>query len=161
MGRARSLDDAPERAHPCKSPARHPLGVMRGHLPPLEAPAMCRLLLLCLLGLGLGLAACGQSDEEKAKANVCDAADDIRANVRELQDLTLATATADKVKGNLHAIEKDLKKIGDSQGDLSKSDKQHVQDANDAFKAKLKTLGGEVGRSVSLEDAAKQLKSDL
>jgi uncharacterized membrane-anchored protein YjiN (DUF445 family) len=132
---------------------------MRHHLAPLEAPTMSRLLLLSLLGLGLALAACGQSDEEKAKADVCDARDDIRANVRELQNLTLGTATVDKVKANLQAIENDLKKIADAQGDLSESDKQRLQEANDAFESKLKTLAAEVGRSVSLDDAAQQLKS--
>jgi uncharacterized membrane-anchored protein YjiN (DUF445 family) len=132
---------------------------MRHHLAPLEAPTMSRLLLLSLLGLGLALAACGQSDEEKAKADVCDARDDIRANVRELQDLTLGTATVDKVKANLQAIEKDLKTIADAQGDLSESDKQRLQEANDAFKSKLKALAAELGRSVSLDDAAQQLKS--
>ena len=48
------------------------------------------MLLLSALGLGLAFAAaCGQSDEEKAKADVCDARDDIQANVKELQSLTL------------------------------------------------------------------------
>jgi hypothetical protein len=120
---------------------------------------MRRLLLLSLLGLGIAVAACGESDEEKAKANVCDARDDIRANVRELQNLTLGTATADQVKTSLQAIEKDLKEIADAQGDLSDSDKQRLQEANDDFKSELKTLAAEVGRSVSLEDAAKRLKS--
>jgi ribosomal protein S20 len=120
---------------------------------------MSRLLILCLLGLGLALVACGESDEEKAKADVCDARDDIRANVDELQDLTLGTATVDKVRGHLQAIEKDLGQIADAQSDLSESDKQRLRDANEAFKSKLKTLAAEVGRSVSLEDAARQLKS--
>jgi hypothetical protein len=125
---------------------------------------MRRLLLVSLLGLGIALGACGESDEEKAKAEVCDARDDIQANVRELQDLTLGTATADTVKANLEAIRDDLKKIVDAQGDLSEGDKERVQQANQEFKSKLKTLGQEVGRSVSLEDAAQQLKqgfSDL
>ena len=122
---------------------------------------MRRLLLVSLLGLGLALGACGESDEEKAKADVCDARDDIRANVRELQDLTLGSATVDKVKASLEAIGDDLKKIADAQDQLSGSDKKKVQEANQAFKSKLKTLGGEVGRSVSLEDAAQQLKSDF
>jgi hypothetical protein len=122
---------------------------------------MRRILLLSALGLGLALAACGESDEEKAKADVCDARDDIRTQVRELQDLTLGTATVDKVKSHLNAIGDDLKKIADAQDQLSESDKQQVQQANQAFKSKVKALGGDIGRSVSLEEAAQQLKRDF
>lgn len=122
---------------------------------------MRRMLLVSVLGLGLALAACGESDEEKAKSEVCDARDDIRTQISELQDLTLGTATVDKVKSHLNAISDDLKKIADAQDQLSESDKQQVQEANQAFKSKLKTLGGDIGRSVSLEEAAQQLKSDF
>ena len=116
-------------------------------------------LLLLAAGLLLALAACGESDEDKAKSDVCDARDDIQANVKDLQNLTLGTATLDKIRSNLTAIQDDVKKIADAQGKLSESDKEQVQKANDAFKAKLQSLGGEVGRSLSLEDAAQQLKS--
>jgi hypothetical protein len=116
---------------------------------------------LSALGLAFAFAACGQSDEEKAKADVCDARDDIQANVKELQNLTLGTATTDKVRSSLNAIKNDLQKIVDAQGDLSDSQKQQVEKANEAFKSKVKALAGDVGRSVSIEDAAKQLESDF
>jgi hypothetical protein len=118
-------------------------------------------LLLSVLGLGLAFAACGQSDEEKAKADVCDARDDIQANVKELQSLTLGTATTDKVRSSLNAIKDDLAKIADAQGQLSEGQKQQIQKANEAFKSKVKAVGEDLGQSVSIEDAAKQLKSDL
>jgi ABC-type Zn uptake system ZnuABC Zn-binding protein ZnuA len=116
-------------------------------------------LLLLAAGLLLALAACGESDEDKAKSDVCDARDDIQANVKDLQNLTLGTATLDKIRSNLTAIQDDVKKIADAQGKLSESDKEQVQKANDAFKSKLQSLAGDVGRSLSLEDAAQQLKS--
>jgi two-component SAPR family response regulator len=111
--------------------------------------------------LGLAFAACGQSDEEKAKADVCDARDDIQANVKELQSLTLGTATTDKVRSSLNAIKDDLAKIADAQGQLSEGEKQQVQKANEAFKSKVKAVGEDLGKSVSIEDAATQLKSDF
>ena len=117
--------------------------------------------MLSALALSIAFAACGQSDEEKAKADVCDARDDIQANVKELQSLTLGTVTADKVRSSLNAIKGDLEKIVDAQGDLSDNQKQQVQKANEAFKSKVKALAGDIGRSVSIEDAAKQLESDL
>jgi uncharacterized protein HemX len=113
-------------------------------------------LLLSALGLGLAFAACGQSDEEKAKADVCDARDDIQANVKELQSLTLGTATTDKVRSSLNAIKDDLAKIADAQGQLSEGQK-----ADQAFESQVRALGGDLGQSVSIEDAAKQLKSDF
>ena len=116
---------------------------------------------LSALAMALAFAACGQSDEEKAKADVCDARDDIQANVKELQSLTLGSVTADKVRSSLNAIKGDLEKIVDAQGDLSDSQKQQVQNANEAFKSKVKALAGDVGRSVSIEQAAKQLESDF
>jgi uncharacterized protein YjbJ (UPF0337 family) len=116
---------------------------------------------LSALALSIAFAACGKSDEEKAKADVCDARDDIQANVKELQSLTLGTVTADKVRSSLNAIKGDLEKIVDAQGDLSDNQKQQVQKANEAFKSKVKALAGDIGRSVSIEDAAKQLESDF
>ena len=122
---------------------------------------MRRVLVLSALGVGLAFSACGESDEEKAKADVCDARDDIQANVKELQGLTLGTATADKVRSSLNAIKDDLARIADAQGQLSDSQKQEVQKANEAFKSKVQALAGDLGRSVSIEDAVQQLKSDF
>ena len=122
---------------------------------------MNRVLLLTALGLGLAFAACGESDEEKAKADVCDARDDIRANVKELQSLTVGTVTSDKVRSSLQAIRDDLAKIADVQGQLKDSDKEQIQKANEAFKSKVKALAADLGQSVSIEAAVKQLKADF
>ena len=65
--------------------------------------------------------------------------------------------TADKVRSSLNAIKDDVAKIADAQGQLSDSQKKQVQKANDAFKSKVKALAGDLGQSVSIEEAAKQL----
>jgi uncharacterized phage infection (PIP) family protein YhgE len=122
---------------------------------------MRRALLLSAVGMAVALAGCGQSDEEKAKADVCDASDDIHTQVGELQDLTLGTATLDKVKSHLTAIRDDLQKIADGQADLKQSDKQKVEKANKTFRDQVQALAADVGQSVSLEDAAKRLKQDF
>ena len=69
------------------------------------------LALLLLLAAAVGLTACGQSSEDKAKSQVCDARADISKNVNELTGLTLATASVDGVKKNVQAIQDDLGKI--------------------------------------------------
>jgi len=118
-------------------------------------------LLLSALLLGIGLAACGQSDEEKAKSDVCDARADIQKNVKELQGLTLGTATVDKVRSNVDAIKSDLSKIADAQGKLSDSQRKQIEQANETFKSKVQALAGDVGKSVSIQDAVTKLKSDF
>jgi len=118
-------------------------------------------LLLSALLLGIGLAACGQSDEEKAKSDVCDARADIQKNVKELQGLTLGTATVDKVRSNVDAIKSDLSKIADAQGKLSDSQRKQIEQANETFKSKVQALAGDVGKSVSIQDAVTRLKSDF
>ena len=91
--------------------------------------------LALLVAAGLALASCGESDEEKALNQVCDARADIQKQVNELSSLTLSTATVDGIKGNLSAIENDLKEIKDAEGNLNDQRKQEVQAANQAFSA--------------------------
>jgi hypothetical protein len=62
------------------------------------------------LALGLGFAACGESEEEKAQNQVCDAREDINARVTELPQLTIGTATTDKIRTHLNAIKDDFNK---------------------------------------------------
>jgi phosphoglycerate-specific signal transduction histidine kinase len=120
-----------------------------------------RALLISALGLGLAFAACGESDEEKAKNQICDARDDIQAQVSELQQLTLGTATVDKVKSNLNAIKDDIAKIADARGELSDAQQQQLQKANETFKSEFDSLIKNLGSSVSLQDAVAQLKGDV
>jgi uncharacterized protein YhaN len=117
-----------------------------------------RAFLLSALGVSLAFAACGESDEEKAQNQVCDAREDIKGQVTELQQLTLGTATTDKVKTHLNAIKDDINKIADAQGQLNDTQKQQLQKANDAFTSQVDNLIKNLGTSLSLQDAAAQLK---
>jgi hypothetical protein len=119
------------------------------------------LALVSALLVGLALAACGESDQEKAKNNVCDARADIEKNVKELQGLTIGTATVDKVKSNLDGIKTGLADIADARANLNDADKQKVQKANETFKSQLQSLVSDLGTSTSLQDAAQQLKTDI
>jgi Tfp pilus assembly protein PilP len=114
-------------------------------------PAMVKraLLLSALaLALSLGFAACGESEEEKAQNQVCDAREDIKAQVTELQQLTIGTATTDKIKTHLNAIKADFNKIADAQGELNDAQKQQVQNANEQFKSQVDDLITNLGTSV-------------
>jgi len=104
------------------------------------------------------LGACGESDEEKAQARVCDAGDDIGKQVKELSGLTLTTATTNQVKDNLNAIKDDLSTIADATGDLSDERGKDVRAANDEFAASVKQTAESLGKTTSIEDAASQLR---
>ena len=119
------------------------------------------LALVSALFLGLAVAACGESDEEKAKNDVCDARAEVEKNVKDLQGLTLGTATTDQVQTNLKGIRDGLAKIGDARANLSDANKQQVEKANETFKSQMQALLDDVGQSTSLQDAAKQLKTDI
>jgi Tfp pilus assembly protein PilP len=118
-------------------------------------------LLVSAVGLGLAVLGCGQSQEEKAKDDVCDARADIQKQVTNLQSLTLGTATVDQIKSDLEAIDDDLATIADAQDQLDDTRKQQVQQANETFTSQLDTLARDVGSSQSLQDAARQLKADV
>ena len=122
---------------------------------------MTRGLVVSAVGLGLAFAGCGQSAEDKAKDDVCDARADIQKHVSGLEDLTLGTATVDQVKSDLNAIGDDLGTIADAQDQLDQARKEQVQKANETFKSQLDTLTKELGSSQSLQSAAQQLKTDI
>jgi uncharacterized phage infection (PIP) family protein YhgE len=116
-------------------------------------------MILGLVAAALTLSACGESQEDKARSQVCDARADIKKQVDELSGLTLATATVDGVKANLEAIKGDLRKIKDAQGDLNAERKKQVTDANQEFKSQLSTIVKSLGENLSLAEAGTQIKA--
>ena len=130
-----------------------------------EAPTR---LLLLLAAAAVGLTACGQSSQDKAKSQVCDARADISKQVNELKGLTLSTATVDGVKKNVQAIQDDLGKIKDAQGNLNADRKKQVQAANEAFTQQVKSIASSVRqepvaveRRTQLQTAVSQLAAQL
>ena len=116
-------------------------------------------MILMLLATAIALAACGgQSKEDKAKTQVCDARADVRKQVDELTGLTPSTATVDGVTANLTAIRADLGKITSAQSDLSDTRREQVSTANKAFADQVRATAQNVGRSLSVADAKTQLK---
>ena len=124
-------------------------------------PRMRYWTLALLVVAGLALASCGESDEEKALNQVCDARADIQKQVDELSSVTLTTATVDGIKGNLSAIEDDLKEIKDAEGNLNDQRKQEVQAANQAFSEQVQAVVKDLGASSSISGAKSKLQSSL
>jgi hypothetical protein len=119
---------------------------------------------LALLGTaiaGLVPVACGESDEDKAKSQVCDARADIQTQVDELSGLTITTASADQVQENLKAIGDDLQDMADAQGDLSSDRKQQVETATKEFGTQVKTTAQQVVSGLAAGDAKAQVQTAL
>ena len=108
---------------------------------------------LAVVMLALGLGACGESSEDKAKATVCNARNDIGKQVDELKGLTPATVTTDAVKESLGAIRNDLKDISGAQSDLSNDRRSEAEAANKAFTSSVKGIASQLGSSLSASDA--------
>jgi hypothetical protein len=101
----------------------------------------------------------GQSKEEKAQANVCDARADISKQVDKLKGLTLATATVDGIRDSVSAIQADLKKIADAQGTLGDARRTEVQTATKQFTASVTAIVQGLGGNLSLSEAGSQLQT--
>jgi hypothetical protein len=121
-----------------------------------------------LLLSAVALAACGESKQEKAKAEVCAARGEINKQVTKLQGLTLSTNVANEVKGSLEVIGKELEKIKNAQPDLEPARKEQVEAATKTFEQQLTTVASGVVSSLSttsiesaLSSAGPKLKSAL
>jgi chromosome segregation ATPase len=114
------------------------------------------LIVLLLVPTAVG---CGESDEEKAQNDVCDARADLKNRIDDLASLTITTATLDAVQEDLNGIRDDLNKIADAQGDLGEERRQEVESATQAFTAELKTVASNLGTNLSISDAAAKVKT--
>ena len=110
----------------------------------------------------LALGACGgQSKQDKAQKQVCDARADISKQVDTLKGLTISTATTDQLQSSIKAIGDDLKQIKSAQGDLNDQRKSEVQAANQAFESQVKAVTSSLLSSTSISDAKTQVSSAL
>jgi hypothetical protein len=120
-----------------------------------------RLVLACGVAIA-ALAGCGSdSTQDQATSTVCDARDDIAKRVDSLKALTPATVTVDGVSTSLGAIGNDLSDIKNAQGDLSSDRQQQVSSATDTFTAEVKSIAGDLGRSVSVSTGKAELTAAL
>jgi len=85
------------------------------------------LAIVALLLASSVLAACGESAQEKAKAEVCSARADISKQLNTLTGLTVSTVSPSQVKTGVESIANDLTKIKHAQGNLAPARKEQVR----------------------------------
>ena len=117
---------------------------------------------IAVIGLtALAASGCGESDEEKAQARVCDARAGIASEVKSLDALTPSTLTADAIRESVDSIKADLKTIGDARSDVSDERRKDLEAANEALVASIREIGANVLRSQSVEEARTQLSASV
>ena len=122
------------------------------------------LAIFVLLFSATALVACGESAEEKAKTEVCDARTEINEQLAKLQSLTLSTNTANEAKASFEAIRKSLTKIKNAASKLAPARREQVQGAVNKLESEAKKIASEVSSNLSvanLEAALTKLKSAL
>ena len=120
------------------------------------------LVVAALLGSAALLVACGESEEEKAQNEVCDARADIERRVDDLAGLTITTVSIEQVTNNLEAIRDDLETIAAEQGDLEPERRQEVEQAGQRFRSQLETTARDVvSGATSGEEAGATLGAAL
>jgi len=114
---------------------------------------------VALLFSALLLAGCGESAQEKAEAQVCSARADISKQITTLSDLTLSTTSVTTAKTSFEAISSDLTKIRGAQQNLAPARKQELEAATHTFETQLTSIVNELSSTLSLSNAATQVKS--
>ena len=119
------------------------------------------LAVVTLLVSALALISCGESAQEKAKAQVCEGRSDISKQVKMLSELTLSPSAPSEAKTGLEAIGKDLAKIKEAQPNLEPARKEQVQSATKTFESQVNSILSELVSKPSLSKLEAQLKSSL
>jgi len=106
----------------------------------------------------VALLACGESSQEKAKAEVCSARSEISKQVAKLQGLTISTSLLTEAKTSLEAIEASVKKIKSATPNLEPPVKEQVEAGNKAFDSEMVSIGAGIATATK---AGGSLQSEL
>jgi hypothetical protein len=119
------------------------------------------LAVVVMLACALVFASCGESAQEKAKAQVCSARSDISKQVKMLGELTVSLSILSEAKTGVETIGKDLAKIKDAQPDLQPARREQIQAATHTFETQVKAILSELASKPSLSKAETDIKSTL
>jgi hypothetical protein len=119
------------------------------------------LAIVALLLSALLLTACGESAQEKATAEVCDARADISKQINTLTGVSASVSAPAQMVRAAEAIAGDLTKLRKAEVNLQPARKEQVQAATHTFEKQLSAVLTGLASSLSLSNAETQLKSAL
>jgi len=91
-------------------------------------------------GCTLALGACGESEAEKAKAQVCKSKTEINKQIETLKNLPVSTSALETANDSFQAILEELGKIKEAAPKLESSLKNPVEQAQASFKSEVGKL---------------------
>jgi hypothetical protein len=94
-----------------------------------------------LLLIAVALVACGESSQEKAKAQVCSARSEISAQISKLEGLSISSTFLTEAKSSVEAINKSVTKIKEAQPNLEPAVKEQVQAGTKTFQSEMLAVG--------------------
>jgi hypothetical protein len=112
-----------------------------------------------LAAVALAAAGCGESDEEKAQNEVCDARSEIQDSVTSLESLTVETATADQVRSDVETIQSGISTISDNADEVSEARRADIQSAVQTFRAEFNAILSGLSSNLTVPNAQAQLNS--
>ena len=99
-----------------------------------------RVCAIALVALSAAVGGCGESKDERAQQEICDARADITEQIGNLQNLSFGKTGLREAQSDLDAIKGDLETIKKFQGDLEGDRKSQVQTATQAFADQVDSL---------------------
>lgn len=93
-----------------------------------------------LLLSALGLTACGESSEEKARAQVCSASSEISRQLTKLEGLPIDSSFPTEARTSLEAIDMSLAEVKKAAPNLEAARKAEVEVATKAFETEVATI---------------------
>ena len=100
-----------------------------------------------LLVTTLGLAGCGESSEEKARAEVCSASKEISTQITKLEGLPINSSFPAEAKASVEAIDKSLKSVKSAAPNLETARKEEVEAGTTAFETEIATITASIAKS--------------
>ena len=97
-----------------------------------------------LSGIVLGITACGESSQEKARAQVCSASKEISAQITKLEGLPISSSFPTEAKTSLEAIDKSLEAVKKAAPNLEAARKEEVEAGTKAFETEIATITASV-----------------
>jgi hypothetical protein len=107
------------------------------------------------------LASCGESTQEKAKAQVCNARGDISKQINTLSGLTLTSSSVAAAKASFEGIGRDLTQIKNAQSKLDPTRRAQVESASRSFETDVRSIASSLASNLSPSNAEAQFKSAL